>query len=158
MENLKREAEARGVDPGRLVFAPRLRNEDHLSRHRLADLFIDTFPCNAHTTASDALWAGLPMVTCAGETFASRVAASLLKTMAMPDCVTYDLMSYEQKIVDLLERSDSLLELRGRVALSRKTSPLFSTDEIARHLESAFEQMMCRYDADLEPEGFDVKS
>jgi predicted O-linked N-acetylglucosamine transferase (SPINDLY family) len=98
------------------------------------------------------------MVTCAGETFASRVAASLLKTMAMPDCVTYDLMSYEQKIVDLLERSDSLLELRGRVALSRKTSPLFSTDEIARHLESAFEQMMCRYDADLEPEGFDVKS
>jgi predicted O-linked N-acetylglucosamine transferase (SPINDLY family) len=158
MENLKREAEARGVDPGRLVFAPRLRNEDHLSRHRLADLFIDTFPCNAHTTASDALWAGLPMVTCAGETFASRVAASLLNTMSMPDCVTYDLVSYEKKILDLLEKSDSLPDLRARVALARKTSPLFSTDEIARHLESAFEQMMCRYNADLEPEGFDVKS
>ncbi len=158
MENLKREAEARGVDPGRLVFAPRLRNEDHLSRHRLADLFIDTFPCNAHTTASDALWAGLPMVTCAGETFASRVAASLLTTMDMTDCVTYDLASYEKKIVDLLEKSDSLFSLRARVAVARKTSPLFSTAEIARHLESAFEQMVCRYNEGLGPEGFDVKS
>jgi protein O-GlcNAc transferase len=158
MENLKREAEVRGVDPGRLVFAPRLRNEDHLSRHRLADLFIDTFPCNAHTTASDALWAGLPMVTCAGETFASRVAASLLTTMSMQDCVTGDLVSYEHKIVELLERRENLHELRERVLLARSQSPLFATGDIAHHLESAFEQMLSRHEANLLPEGFDVKA
>lgn len=157
MENLRSEAKERNVDEGRLVFAPRLRNEDHLSRHQLADLFIDTFPCNAHTTASDALWAGLPIVTCAGETFASRVAASLLTTMDMPDCVTFDLLSYEQKIIDLLEKSDSLLALRARVLRARTQSPLFATGDIARHLESAYAQMVYRNEANLLPEGFDVK-
>ena len=157
VENLKLEASRRGVDPARLVFAPRMRNDEHLARHQLADLFIDTFPCNAHTTASDALWAGLPMVTCAGETFASRVAASLLTTMDMPDCVTYELASYEQKIVSLLEQSQSLQVLRERVASGRAQSPLFDTNAIARQLEEAYKLMMQRYEMELLPQGFDVK-
>jgi predicted O-linked N-acetylglucosamine transferase (SPINDLY family) len=155
-ENLKLEARLRGINPERLVFAPRLRNEDHLARHLLADLFIDTYPCNAHTTASDALWAGLPIVTCAGETFASRVAASLLNAMSMPDCVAYDLVSYEQKIIALLEHPEELLELQKRVAVERPRSPLFDTKSIAQHLERAYAVMMERYDAGLKPEGFDV--
>ena len=155
-ENLKLEASYRGIDPDRLVFAPRLGNEDHLARHRLADLFIDTYPCNAHTTASDALWAGLPLVTCAGETFPSRVAASLLTAMSMPDCVTYDLGTYEQKIVELLEYPENLLELRRRVAVERTRSPLFDTKSIAQQLERAYVLMMERYDAGLKPDGFDV--
>jgi predicted O-linked N-acetylglucosamine transferase (SPINDLY family) len=157
VENLKLEASRRGVDPARLVFAPRMRNDEHLARHQLADLFMDTFPCNAHTTASDALWAGLPMVTCAGETFASRVAASLLTTMDMPDCVTYDLVSYEQKIVSLLEQSQSLQVLRERVASGRTQSPLFDTSAIARQLEEAYKLMMQRYEMELLPVDFDVK-
>lgn len=157
VENLKLEAGRRGIDPTRLVFAPRMRNDEHLSRHQLADLFMDTFPCNAHTTASDALWAGLPIVTCAGETFASRVAASLLTTMDMSDCVTYDLLSYEQKIVSLLEQSQSLQVLRERVALGRAQSPLFDTNSIARQLEEAYKLMMQRYEMELLPTGFDVK-
>lgn len=156
VENLKLEAGRRGIDPSRLVFAPRMRNDEHLSRHQLADLFMDTFPCNAHTTASDALWAGLPIVTCAGETFASRVAASLLTTMDLPDCVTYDLISYEQKIVALLEQPQSLQVLRERVALARAQSPLFDTNSIARQLEEAYKLMMQRYEMELLPLGFDV--
>lgn len=155
--NLKMEASRRGVDPNRLVFAPRMRNDEHLARHQLADLFMDTFPCNAHTTASDALWAGLPIVTCAGETFASRVAASLLTTLGMPDCVTADLESYEQKIVWLLEDRQRLKILRERVAVGRTESPLFDTKAIARQLEAAYDQMMRRYENQLKPIGFDVQ-
>jgi predicted O-linked N-acetylglucosamine transferase (SPINDLY family) len=133
-----------------------MNNQDHLARHRLADLFIDTFPCNAHTTASDALWAGLPIVTCAGETFASRVAASLLISMDMPDCVTYDLRSYEHKIVRLLQEPQSLQALSGRVSKGRTESPLFDTLSTTRHLESAYAQMMAYYEADLPLTEFDI--
>ncbi len=155
-QNLKLEAEKRGIDSKRLVFAPRMRNEDHLARHRLADLFVDTFPCNAHTTASDALWAGLPLVTCAGETFASRVAASLLTTMGMSDCVANDLVEYEEKIFALLRRPESLQDLRVHVAQGVKVSPLFKTDMTARHLEAAYTRMMQLYELSCPTEGFDV--
>ncbi len=100
-ENLKREAAARGVDPGRLVFAGRLSTAKHLARHRLADLFLDALPCNAHTTASDALWAGLPVLTCVGETFAGRVAASLLTAMDLPELITSSLEEYAQAALTL---------------------------------------------------------
>jgi predicted O-linked N-acetylglucosamine transferase (SPINDLY family) len=155
--NLKNEAKQRGVASERLVFAPRMKNEDHLARHQLADLFIDTYPCNAHTTASDALWAGLPIVTCIGETFASRVAASLLTTMGMSDCVANDLAGYERKIVSLLEKPYELQDLRERVIKGRLHSPLFDTNAIANHLESAYIQMMSLYEKGLPPEDFDVK-
>src|SRR5262249_19050016 len=94
-QNLRKETLARGVDPGRLVVAPRMKLEDHLARHRLADLFLDTLPCNAHTTASDALWAGLPVVTCMGKAFAGRVAASLLHAIGLPELVTSSMADYE---------------------------------------------------------------
>jgi predicted O-linked N-acetylglucosamine transferase (SPINDLY family) len=156
-ENLKLEAEIRGISPSRLVFAPRMRNDDHLARHRLADLFIDTFPCNAHTTASDALWAGLPIISLAGETFASRVAASLLTAIDMNDCVTYDFLSYEQKIVSLLDNPQALQDLRDRVVLGCQKSPLFDTSATAQQLELAYLQMMVRFEAELPPKEFDVQ-
>jgi protein O-GlcNAc transferase len=156
VENLKLEAKRRGIDPERLIFAPRMRNDEHLARHRLADLFMDTFPCNAHTTASDALWAGLPMITCAGETFASRVAASLLTTIGLADCVTYDLINYEKHIVSLLEQPQKLHALQARVDQGRTQSPLFDTQASARQLEAAYCEMMHRYEIDLPPAGFDI--
>ena len=94
-DNLREEARQRGVDPDRLIFAPKLPSPEHLARHRLADLFLDTLPYNAHTTASDALWAGLPVLTCAGETFAGRVAGSLLHAVGLPELVTTSLEEYE---------------------------------------------------------------
>ncbi len=156
VQNLRKEAQKRGVDPSRLVFAPRMRNELHLARHRLADLFVDTYPCNAHTTASDALWAGLPLVTYAGETFASRVAASLLSGMDMKDCITNNPLDYEAKINQLLDSPDDLCALREKTALARRISPVFDTAAIARQLESAYQVMYQRLINGLEPEAFDV--
>src|SRR6202043_4116500 len=95
VKNLKAEAQTRGIRPERLVFAKRMDMSDHLARHRLADLFLDTLPCNAHTTASDALWTGLPVLTCLGETFADRVAASLLKAIGLDALITRTLAEYE---------------------------------------------------------------
>lgn len=156
-ENLRKEAVKRGVDPDRLVFAPRLRNEQHLARHRLADLFIDTYPCNAHTTASDALWSGLPMVTCIGETFASRVAASLLTAMNLHDCICEDFTSYESKITQLLEDPAALLSLRQRTQDARMTSPVFDTPATARQLEAAYRNMVDQAVSGLAPASFDVR-
>src|SRR5262249_3246374 len=99
--NLRKAAERAGIDPARLVFSGRLPGPDHLARHRLADLFIDTFPCNAHTTASDSLWAGLPVLTRAGESFPARVAASLLRAVGLPELVTTTLEQYEGVAIDL---------------------------------------------------------
>ncbi len=155
-DNLRLEAQKRGIDPDRLVFATRLRNDEHLARHALADLFIDTYPCNAHTTASDALWTGLPLITCMGETFASRVAASLLQAMNMADCITADLATYEDKINVLLEDPSALADLRQRVLVARNASPLFDTLATARQLESAFQQMMDIYWAGQAPTSFSV--
>src|SRR5262249_42315050 len=100
-KNLRREADARGVDPTRLIFAPRAPLDEHLARHRLADLFLDTLPYNAHTTASDAVWAGLPVLTCPGTSFASRVATSLLCTIGLPDLVMETAAAYEAKALEL---------------------------------------------------------
>ncbi len=94
-DNLRAEAVKRGVDPNRLIFAPRQPSPEHLARHRLADLFLDTLPYNAHTTASDALWAGLPVLTCSGDTFAGRVAGSLLHAVGLPELITFSLDAYE---------------------------------------------------------------
>ena len=105
--NLRREAESRGVAGERLVFAPKLAVSEHLARHRLADLFLDTYPYNAHTTASDSLWAGCPVLTLAGETFASRVAGSLLRTLGLADLVTTSLAAYEALALELAQKRES---------------------------------------------------
>jgi predicted O-linked N-acetylglucosamine transferase (SPINDLY family) len=155
--NLRREAVARGVDPQRLVFAPRAPLPEHLARHRLADLFLDTAPYNAHTTASDALWGGLPLLTCMGRSFASRVGASLLRAVGLPELVTESWADYEALAVALAtDRRGELDALRARLAANRLTAPLFDAERFARHLEAAYVAMVERQRAGLPPAHLDV--
>ncbi|MBP2227278.1 putative O-linked N-acetylglucosamine transferase (SPINDLY family) [Azospirillum agricola] len=139
--NLRREAAARGVAPDRLVFAPRLPGPDHLARYRLADLFLDTGPVGAHTTAGEALWAGLPVLTMLGGGFAARVGASLLRAVGLPDLVAESWEAYEAMALDLARRPEALEALRSRLAANRVAAPLFDSARFARGLESAFTTM-----------------
>ncbi|HEU0095947.1 MAG TPA: hypothetical protein VFQ52_05800, partial [Rhizomicrobium sp.] len=139
--NLRRAAERHGIPGERLIFAPRVAEELHYARMMAADLFIDTFSYNAHTTASDALWAGLPLVTRIGETFASRVAASLLQTVGLPELVTDSNEAYEALILDLVRDRDTLAALRRRLVKTRSSTPLFDIARFTRDLEQAFEAM-----------------
>jgi protein O-GlcNAc transferase len=154
--NLKREAQARRIDPQRLVFATKLPFQDHLARMRLADLFLDTLPYNAHATASDALWVGLPVLTCAGHAFASRVAGSLLRAVGLPELVTDNLGDYEKTAVALGSDRDKLKQLRARLQANRDTAPLFDTPRTAAHLEQAYELMWERYAAGLPADAIEV--
>ena len=155
--NLRREAEARGVGAERLVFAARLLPPEHLARHRLADLFLDTLPCNAHTTASDALWAGLPLLTCRGHAFPGRVAASLLRAIGLPELITENLADYEALALKLATTPAMLNDLKMKLARNRTTYPLFDIDRYRRHLESAYITMYERYQRGEPPQGFSVK-
>jgi protein O-GlcNAc transferase len=157
MENLRNEAKARGIAPERLIFAPRLPPADHLSRHRQADLFLDTLPYNAHTTASDALWAGVPVVTCRGETFAGRVAASLLKAIGLPDLITTSLADYQTLALKLACEPSLLASIKAKLARNRDTQPLFDTARFTRHIESAYTTMWQRYQNGEAPQAFAVK-
>jgi predicted O-linked N-acetylglucosamine transferase (SPINDLY family) len=139
--NLAWEAVARDIAPERLVFAGRLPLSEHLARHRLADLFLDTLPFNAHTTASDALWAGLPVLTCTGGTFAGRVAGSLLQAIGLSELVTTSLEEYEALARRLARDIDLLRQFRGRLAENRLSFPLFDTARSTRALEAAYRQM-----------------
>jgi predicted O-linked N-acetylglucosamine transferase (SPINDLY family) len=139
--NLRREAQARGVDPDRLVFASRKDQADHLARIRLADLFLDTLPYNAHTTATDALWLGVPLVTCIGDTFVGRVGASVLQAAGTPELVTYSLDAYEALALKIAREPALLASLRLKLADRRETAALFDTDRFRRHLEAAYRTM-----------------
>ncbi len=150
--NLKKEAAFRGVNAERLVFAKRIPVHEHLARHRVADLFLDTFPYNAHTTASDALWAGLPVLTCAGETFASRVAASLLNAIRLPELITSTVDSFEAVAVELANNLDKLKKIKQKLANHRLTTPLFDTSLFTRHIEAVYTKMYERYQAGLAPD------
>jgi predicted O-linked N-acetylglucosamine transferase (SPINDLY family) len=150
-ENLRREAAARGVDPARLVFAGQRPLAEHIGRVPAADLFLDTFPYNAHTTASDALWTGLPLVTCRGDTFASRVAASLLTAMGFPELVTGSLAEYEALALRLAQAPAELLGLRERLQRNRARAPLFDTPRYVRNLEAAYEAMWAAHSAGQPP-------
>jgi predicted O-linked N-acetylglucosamine transferase (SPINDLY family) len=140
--NLSKQAEARGVSGDRLIAAPIIEQEEHLARLRLADLFLDTMPYNAHTTCSDALWAGLPILTCRGTTFPGRVAASLLTAMDMPELIAANMNDYEQRALNLARDPVQLRGIRQKIAANRAKSPLFDTDLYRRHLESAYRIMM----------------
>jgi predicted O-linked N-acetylglucosamine transferase (SPINDLY family) len=155
--NLKRQAAARGIDPGRLVFAPRQDLPDHLARHRLADLFLDTLPYNAHTTASDALWTGLPVVTCKGNTFAGRVCASLLHAAGLPELVTESLEAYEALATRLASDEAALARIKSKLRQARETMPLFDAQRFTRHLETAYTTMHDRRLRRQQPAGFTVK-
>ncbi len=151
-KNLKKEADKQGIEPHRLVFSKRLPLPEHLARHRQADLFLDTFPYNAHTTASDALWAGLPVLTLAGQSFASRVAASLLNAISFPELITTSQEEYEALAIELAITPQKLTDIKLRLAGNRLTTPLFDTPLFAKNLEAAYIQMYERYQAGLEPE------
>ncbi len=140
--NLRREAQSRGIDPERLVFAKRAPIAKHLARHRLADLFLDALPCNAHTTTSDALWAGLPVLTCLGETFAGRVAGSLLNAMGVPELITANADEYSRRALELARDKDQLDAIRKKLATDRDTAPLFDSTRYTRNLEKSFEMML----------------
>ena len=150
--NLRDAATQFGIASSRLVFAQRLPLAEHLARHRLADLFLDTLPYNAHTTASDALWAGLPILSRAGTTFAGRVAASLLHAVGLPDLITATAEEYQAKAVMLAQDASALAEIRQRLARNRRTAPLFDTTRFTRHLEAAYQAMHARYQAGLPPD------
>ena len=154
--NLLAEAARRGISADRLVFASPLPLDKHLARQRLADLFLDTLPYNAHTTASDALWAGLPLLTCMGETFASRVAASILRAAGLPELVTETLEDYEAQALRLARDPLALGELRKKTEMQRDICPLFDTAQSARHLEQAYLTAWRRWRAGLKPIAFDV--
>ncbi|MDP8986443.1 MAG: tetratricopeptide repeat protein [Pseudomonadota bacterium] len=157
VRNLRREALNRGVAPERLVFADRLPSmADHLARYRLADLFLDTMPYNAHTTASDALWAGLPVLTLAGHSFASRVAASLLMALDLPELIAVDLDGYESMARRCAAHPALLGVFRSRLARNRLDSALFDTRRYCRHLETAYGIMRERAERGEKPRGFSI--
>jgi len=154
--NLRREAEARGVASDRLIVAGRCPLPEHLARYRLADLFLDTLPYTAHSTAVDGLWAGLPVLTCAGRSFAARSAASLLSAIGLPELVTSTLEEYEALALKLARDPDLLGRLRERLARNRSTTPLFDTKRLCRHLEYAYQEMHERWRRGEPPRSFAV--
>lgn len=155
--NLRREAKQRGVAPERLVFAPSTPLvADHLARQRLADLFLDTLPYNAHATASDALWAGLPVVTCVGAAFAGRVAASQIRAAGLPDLVTHSLAEYEALALKIAREPDLLKALKARLTGDPAALALFDTARLTRHLEAAYTTMWERACSGLPPAPFAV--
>ncbi len=154
--NLRRHAERCEVASERLIFAPRTALADHLARHRQADLFLDTLPCNAHTTASDALWSGVPVLTCLGSTFAGRVAASLLRAVGLGELVTGSLDEYEALANKLAHDPAQLAGLKAKLAHNRETCPLFDTNRFARHIEAAYTTMWRRYQSGEPPESIEI--
>lgn len=155
--NLTREMDARGVDPKRLVFAGRLPSlADHLARHRLADLYLDTLPYNAHASASDALWAGLPVLTQVGDTFAGRVGASLLSAIGLPELIVKARSDYEKAAVDLARDSEKLKLIRDKLARNRLTTALFDIHSVTRHIEEAYTAMYERLQSGMPPDHIQV--
>ena len=155
--NLRKEAESRGIDPARLVFANRMQLSDHLARHSLANLFLDTLPYSAHTTASNALWAGLPVSTQIGSAFAGRVAASLLKAIDLPELITHSPEEYEALAIELALNKEKLRGIQEKLARNRLTKSLFDTPLYTKHLEAAYEAMYNRYQAGLPPDHIEIK-
>jgi protein O-GlcNAc transferase len=158
-KNLRHEAEVRGVDSNRLIFAKRLKNKnEYLARCKTMDLFLDTFPYTAHATANDVLWAGLPVLTLAGSTFASRVATSLLNTLKLPELITYTQEAYEELAIELAGNPDKFNAIKTKLAANRLTTPVFDTVLFARHIENAYAQMFQRYQSGLLPDHIYVES
>jgi predicted O-linked N-acetylglucosamine transferase (SPINDLY family) len=154
--NLRKEAGSRGIDPNRLVFADRVKLDQHLARHCLADLFLDTLPISAHTTASDALWTGLPVLTCLGRTFAGRVGASLVRAAGVPELVTASLSDYEALARRLAQEPSLLVELKDRLAHNRQAYPLFDSRQFCRHIEAAYAMMWDLWQRGEGPRSFAV--
>jgi len=147
--NLRREAEARGIDSGRLVFGERIPGDEYLARYRACDLFLDTTPYNAGVTASDALWVGLPLLTLAGESFASRMAASLLNAIGIPELITTNQQDYEDLAIGLAKNPKKLAAIKQKLVENRLTTPLFDAPSFTKNIENAYVKMHERYQANL---------
>ena len=158
IDNLRKETTSRGIDSARLVFANEMELPEHLARHRLADLFLDTLPYNAHTTASDALWAGLPVLTQIGNAFAGRVAASLLNAIDLPELITHSREEYEALAIELALNDEKLKAIKEKLSRNRLTTPLFDTPLYTMHLEAAYEAMYQRHKAGLPPDHIRINS
>lgn len=154
--NLQKEALKRGISAERLIFAPRVKLDEHLVRYQLADLFLDTLPCNAGTTASDALWAGVPVLTCSGMAMASRMAGSLLHAIGLPELIANNIEEYEALALKLATTPGLLAEIRTKLVQNRSTYPLFDTDRFRRHIESAYIMMWERHQCGETPVSFSV--
>jgi predicted O-linked N-acetylglucosamine transferase (SPINDLY family) len=154
--NLGREAELRGINAKRLIFAPRIAMPDHLARHACADLFLDTPYYSANVTACNALRAGLPMLACYGRTMASRMGASVVEAAGIPEMVACTLADYEERARHLATHPAELASIREKLIDGRAEAPLFQTERRVRHIERAFEQMWARHAAGLPPESFEV--
>jgi len=152
VENLRKEAECRGIDADRLVFAKRLPHADYLARYHVADLFLDTLPYNAGTTASDALWCGLPVLTCVGISFASRMAASLLANVGLPELITHTYEEYESLAIQLAFDPKRLAQIKTKLADNKITQPLFDTSLFAKDIELAYRAVFDRYYSRLKPD------
>jgi predicted O-linked N-acetylglucosamine transferase (SPINDLY family) len=150
--NLRMEAASRKVDPGRIIFAPRISTSEHLARQKCADLFLDTLPYNAHTTASDALWVELPVVTHIGQAFAGRVAASLLTAIGMPELIASTQDAYETLAVELATDPGKYAAIKEKLARNRLTMPLFDTPRFISNIEAAYTAMHQRYQNGLPPD------
>jgi len=156
--HLLKEAQAAGVNPERIIFATRVpRIEDHLARYRQADLFLDTHPYNAHTTANDAIRAGLPLLTLLGGSFPSRVAASLLTTLGMPELIASSLEDYEAKALQWAKQPEALEAIRQKMQEKLPGNPLFDSVRQARGLETAYQVMVSRYQRGLAPGPIEVR-
>ena len=157
VKNLQKEATIRNVNPDRIKFAQHMKMSEHLARHKAADLFIDTFPYNAHTTASDALWAGLPVLTLMGESFASRVAGSLLNAIDLPELITHTKKEYEDKAIELANNKSLLNEIRNKLNKNRLTKPLFNTKLFTKNLEKAYLMIYEKYINGKKPKNIEIK-
>jgi predicted O-linked N-acetylglucosamine transferase (SPINDLY family) len=151
-KHLQKRAKAAGVEPARLVFAKRIPMPEHLARNRMADIFLDTWPYNAHTTASDALWAGLPLITRCGQSFASRVASSLLHAVGLPELITHNSEAYEALAMELALNPHRLKSLKDKLDTNRLTTPLFDTTLFTRNIESAYKAAHQRHIDKLDPD------
>jgi len=156
-ENLIKEANRRGIDSNRLIFSGRIENSEHLARQCLADLFLDTLPYNAHTTSSDALWAGLPVLSLAGQSFASRVSASLLTAIGLSELITQTQEEYENLAIELATNSEKLFAIKNQLKANLITEPLFNTQLFTQHLEAAYAEVYQRYQDNLSPDNIYVK-
>jgi predicted O-linked N-acetylglucosamine transferase (SPINDLY family) len=150
--NLIQEASLRGIDSARLIFGAHIPTKEYLARYRVCDLFLDTFPYNAGTTASDALWVGLPVLTLMGQSFASRMAASLLNAIGLPELITNTQAEYETLAIELAMNHQKLRDIKLKLANNRLTAPLFDTPLFVKNIEAAYLTMVEQYQADLESE------
>jgi predicted O-linked N-acetylglucosamine transferase (SPINDLY family) len=156
-KNLYQEAEKRGINSERIKFAARIETSEHLARQRAADLFLDTWPYNAHTTGSDALWVGLPIITYAGESFCSRVGASLLNAALLPELITFDLSEYEELAVSIANNHHLLSQLKEKLVNKREIMPLFNSQGTTKSIENAYSEMYSRYINGLSPSNIYIK-